>query len=349
MNKIYREFKDTDSLSTDAPHYFKRYNSRMDYDYHTSSWKDGHLGPWKEKYQRYSKYRIHLYDNTELDENYSYWISTPFSDGSECYTLYTQEQPKRFSLHKRYLGFENGVHKYLTKEEAIQKAIGDRTLETTHSNVNDIVFTPPADYKNYMTVGDNNSDHEINYETGSFRADLGVKLVPVKIDTRMYRPFENETDSQRVPYVMLKTDNNLAPSAGIDWIYCQSQNAADSGYYRACTVDDTNVYTNWQISEGVDELLGLYKFLKVKDPLNWNSDVPPFTFATPKETTMLTYGYAMDVIRLLNTPNWWGRTRQFRFAEYTRKEDSFVQFVNFLRDFWNWGNRIFGSFWRWIT
>ena len=52
MNKIYREFKDTDNLSTDAPHYFKRYNSAMDYDYHNTSWKDGHIGPWREKYQR---------------------------------------------------------------------------------------------------------------------------------------------------------------------------------------------------------------------------------------------------------------------------------------------------------
>jgi hypothetical protein len=91
MNKIYREFKDTDDLSTEAPHYFKRYNSAMDYDFHTTSWKDGHLGPWREKYQRYSKFQVHLYDNTELDENYTYWISKPFSDGSECYTLFTQE------------------------------------------------------------------------------------------------------------------------------------------------------------------------------------------------------------------------------------------------------------------
>jgi hypothetical protein len=50
INKVYREFKDTDKADTEAAHYFKRYNKNMDYDYHTASWKDGHFGPWKERY-----------------------------------------------------------------------------------------------------------------------------------------------------------------------------------------------------------------------------------------------------------------------------------------------------------
>lgn len=350
INKIYREFKDTDELSTDAPHYFKRYNSAMDYDFHTTSWKDGHIGPWREYYQRYSKFRIHLYDNTELDESYTYWISTPFSDGSECYTLYTQEQPKRFTLHQRYLGYENGVHKYLTLDEAIAKADTESTGDTVHLNVNDITFSQPYNYKNYTSVYADGEEGEINYNSGGFIAKLGVHMVPVKIDTRMFRTFENETDSQRVPYIMLKSDDNLAPGAGTDWIYCQSQNASDAGYYRECTVDDTNAYTNWQISEGVDEVLGLYKFLKVKDPINWNSDEPPFTFATPMEVSMLSHEYAMNVIKLLNTPYWWGRTRYHTFASFTRQDDSFEKFINFLKEFWEWGDRVFiSSIWRYIT
>lgn len=347
LNKIYREFKDTDELSTDVPHYFKRYNSAMDYDYHATSWKDGHLGPWKERYQRYSKFRVHLYDNTELDESYSYWISNPFSDGSECYTLYTREQPRRFTLHKRYLGFENGVHKYLTLKEAKAKT-DPGVVDTVHKNVNYIKFSPPGDYKNYMNK--NNNSTGVNYHSGGFVANYGIEMIPVKIATRTYRPFENETDSQRVPYIMLKSSDNIAPSAGVDWIYCQSQNASDFGYYRECTVDDTNAYTNWQISEGIDQALGLYKFLKVKDPINWNSDTPPFKFATPVEISMLSHEYAMRVIKCLNTPYWWGRTRYHTAASYPRTQSSFERFINFVRDFWEWGDRVFiSSIWRWIT
>ena len=348
MNKIYREFKDTDDLSTDAPHYFKRYNSAMDYDYHNTSWKDGHIGPWREKYQRYSKFQVHLYDNTELDEAYTYWVSNPFSDGSECYTLYTYEQPKRYTMHKRYLGYENGVHKYLTKEEIITQSDDQLGKDTNHPNVNDVTFTPPENYKNYT--------NETTESTGSFKLDLGVKLVPVKIDTRMFRPFENETDTQRVPYIMLKSKENFQPTAGVDWIYCQSANASDAGYYRECTVDDTNAYANWQIAEGVDQLLGLYKFLKVKDPINWNSDNPPFTFATPVEVSMLSHQYAMEVIKSLNTPYWWGRTRYASITSYIRTENSFETFLNFCRDFWNWGDSVSASIgpisnkiWRYFT
>jgi RPA family protein len=38
-NKIYREFKDgSDEVNGIAPHYFKRYNSRMDYDFQEIDW-----------------------------------------------------------------------------------------------------------------------------------------------------------------------------------------------------------------------------------------------------------------------------------------------------------------------
>jgi hypothetical protein len=105
MNKIYREFKDgQDDLNGKAPHYFKRWNKDMDYDFHKAKWKDGKFGAWKEKYQRYSKVRVYIYDNTALDDEYTYWTSNPFSDGSECYTYYNYEETQRCTLHKRYRG-----------------------------------------------------------------------------------------------------------------------------------------------------------------------------------------------------------------------------------------------------
>lgn len=336
VNKIYREFKDSDDLFTNAPHYYKRYNSAMDYEYHPTTWKDGHIGPWREKYQRYSKVRIHVYDNTSLDENYIYWVSNPFSDGSECYTLYTGTQVKRYTLHKRYLGLNNGVQQYQTIEDI--KAKIDSSIEgTVNRNVSDIIFTAPEGNK------------EGQYKTGSFILKTGISLTPVKIANRAFRPYEIENDSQRVPYVMIKQKQNIAPTPGIDWIYCQSQNGADVGYYRAATVDDQNLYTNWQIKEGVDEAFGLYKFLRVKDPINWNSDTPPFTFATPVEVSMLSHTMAMQVIKSLNTPYWWGRRRSYTFSSWKNEGDSFEKLINFLRDLWERGNKALPHTWKFIT
>lgn len=336
VNKIYREFKDSDDLFTDAPHYYKRYNSAMDYEYHPTTWKDGHIGPWREKYQRYSKVRIHVYDNTSLDENYIYWVSNPFSDGSECYTLYTGTQVKRYTLYKRYLGLSNGVQQYQTLED-IKAKIDSPTEGTVNRNVSDIIFTAP----------EGNKDGQ--YKTGSFILKTGISLTPVKIANRAFRPYEIENDSQRVPYVMIKQKQNIAPTPGIDWIYCQSQNGADVGYYRAATVDDQNLYTNWQIKEGVDEAFGLYKFLRVKDPINWNSDSPPFTFATPVEVSMLSHTMAMRVIKSLNTPYWWGRRRSYTFSSWKNESDSFEKLINFLRDLWERGNKALPHTWKFIS
>ena len=100
LNKDYREFSNTDDLRGDIPHYFKRYNSNLDYDYHPASWKDGHFGPWKERYQRYTKYEVYMYDTTELKPDENYWIANPGEDGREAYYLYTKEKIERYTFHK---------------------------------------------------------------------------------------------------------------------------------------------------------------------------------------------------------------------------------------------------------
>lgn len=350
MNKIYREFKDgTDDLTGDAPHYFKRYNKKMDYDFHKAAWKDGKFGAWKEKYQRYSKVRVYIYDNTTLDDEYTYWTSNPFSDGSECYTYFNYEETERYTLHKRYRGMENGVHKYWTIDDAI-KAVDDKyKTATNHRNVFKATFNPPNNFKNY-----NYNTGSINYGSANFKIDLGVRMVPVKIATRSITAYENETDSQRVPYVMYKKKDNYKPDAGIDWVYCTNPNESDTGYYRPCTVDDENLYTNWQIAETVDDLLGLYDILKVKDPINWQSDTPPFEYATPIAVSLPAHQFAMHIIKSLNTPYWWGTIKRHYFvaetdAESTKKSKEW--FINMVRNFWNWGYKVSFSkkAWCWIT
>jgi hypothetical protein len=121
-------------------------------------------------------------------------------------------------------------------------------------------------------------------------------MVPVKIATRNFTAFENETDTQRVPYVMYKKQDNYEPTAGVDWIYCTNPNESDTGYYRPCTVDDENLYTNWKIAETVDDLLGAYDLISVEDPLNWENDEPPFVYATPIAVSMTAHQFAMRVI-----------------------------------------------------
>lgn len=331
MNKTYREFKDSDELYTSTPHYFKRYNRAMDYDYHTTEWKDGHIGPWKEYYQRYTKQRVHLYNNTELNPEYTYWVSTPFSDGSECYTLYTAEEIKRFTLHKRYLGFKDGLHQFATEKDIRERINEGATVDVTNTNVSSVKFHAPANYK----------EGAVNLSSAYFELDVGIKLIPVKLTNRLFRPFENETDSQRVPYIMLKTDENFSPDAGEDWVYCESSDISNMGYYRPCTVDDANLYTNWSIKETIDEAFGLYKFLKVKDPTNWNSDTPPFNFATPIQTTLLAHNYAIRVIKSLNTPYWWGRIRTVPIGKQEIKANELPLLEKDLEDFWNWGVKVF--------
>ena len=345
LNKIYREFKETDDLYTDAPHYFKRYNSRMDYDFHSTSWKDGHIGPWREKYQRYSKYRIHLYDNTELDPQLTYWVSNPFSDGSECYTLYDEAPIQRYTIHKRYKGMVDGIHQYLTKEDIRELREGQLSTDTANRNVNKVDFYAPPNYKDYSS-----KKQSLGIKEACFKLNLGLELIPVKISNRIFRPYENETDSQRVPYIMLKTSSNLYPNAGIDWVYSKGVTENDTGYYRACTVDDENLYTNWNMVETVDDLLGLYDFLKIKDPINWNEDSPPFTFAVPMETSLLSHDYAMRVIKSLNTPYWWGRYRYHNMGQIDISQAKLNWFTELLAEFWEWGaSKVNITFWKGLT
>lgn len=345
LNKIYREFKETDDLYTDAPHYFKRYNSQMDYDFHSTSWKDGHIGPWREKYQRYSKYRIHLYDNTELDPQLTYWVSNPFSDGSECYTLYDEAPIQRYTIHKRYKGMVDGIHQYLEEKDIRKLREGQLSTDTANRNVNKVEFYAPPNYKDYNT-----NNQSLGIKEACFKLNLGLELIPVKISNRAFRPYENETDSQRVPYIMLKTSSNLYPSAGIDWVYSKGVTENDTGYYRACTVDDENLYTNWNMVETVDDLLGLYEFLKIKDPINWNEDSPPFTFAVPMETSLLSYDYAMRVIKSLNTPYWWGRYRYHNMGQIDISQAKLSWFTELLTEFWEWGaSKVNITFWKGLT
>lgn len=344
LNKIYREFKQEDDLYTSVPHYFKRYNGEMDYDFHAAAWKDGHIGPWKEKYQRYAKYRVHLYDNTQLDPLFTYWVSNPFSDGSECYTLYDEAPIERYTIHKRYQGLVDGKHKYLTIDEVRELREGQLTTDTANPNVNKVTFTAPPNYRSYGT-----DKEKLSVGEASFGLNIGLELIPVKISNRAFRTFQNETDSQRVPYIMLKTSDNINPTAGVDWVYCKGTVEGETGYYRPCTVDDENLYTNWKLSETVDELLGLYKFLKIKDPVNWNENTPPFTFATPIETSMLSHQYAMRIIKSLNTPYWWGRYRYHEIGKTNNKAGEIETFIGLLAEFWDWGNRKLDWLWRGLT
>jgi hypothetical protein len=84
--------------------------------------------------------RVHVYDNTILDDEYSYWISTPFADGSECYSYFDFQETKRFTLHKRYRGKENGVHKYWTINDAINAADERYYTGTNNRNVYSAFF-----------------------------------------------------------------------------------------------------------------------------------------------------------------------------------------------------------------
>jgi hypothetical protein len=237
------------------------------------------------------------------------------------------------------------VHKYWTIDDAIAAADDKYTTATNHRNVFNATFIAPNNFKNY-----NDNSGSINYNSGNFMIDLGVRMVPVKIATRSFTAYENETDSQRVPYVMYKKKDNFKPDAGIDWVYCTNPNESDTGYYRPCTVDDENLYTNWQMLETVDDLLGVYDILKVKDPINWESDNPPFEYATPIAVSLPAHQFAMRVIQSLNTPYWWGTEKRHYFASIentTRKSKDW--FADALRKFWEWGYKKWRGAWCVIT
>jgi hypothetical protein len=151
---------------------------------------------------------------------------------------------------------------------------------------------------------------------------------------------------------MNKETGNRVPTAGVDWIYCTSPNESETGYYRPCTVDDENLYTNWQIAETIDDFLGLYELIKVKDPINWESDKPPFEFATPISVPMAAYQFAMQVIKGLNTPYWWGTVKRHNFERGADKVEttSDTWYIDLLRNFWNWGFKTFNrKAWCWFT
>jgi hypothetical protein len=206
-------------------------------------------------------------------------------------------------------------------------------------------FYAPPNYKDYNT-----NNQPLGIKEACFKLNLGLELIPVKISNRVFRPYENETDSQRVPYIMLKTSSNLYPNAGIDWVYSKGVTENDTGYYRACTVDDENLYTNWNMVETVDDLLGLYDFLKIKDPINWNEDSPPFTFAVPMETSLLSHDYAMRVIKSLNTPYWWGRYRYHNMGQINISQAKLSWFTELLAEFWEWGaSKIPLTIWKGLT
>ena len=64
---------------------------------------------------------------------------------------------------------------------------------------------------------------------------------------------------------------------------------------------------------------------------------------------MLSHTMAMQVIKSLNTPYWWGRRRSYTFGSWKNGEDSFEKLINFLRDLWERGNKALPHTWKFIT
>jgi hypothetical protein len=91
------------------------------------------------------------------------------------------------------------VHQYWTIDDAIAAADDKYTTATNNRNVFKATFFAPTNFETYTQ-----NTGAIEYSTGNFKIDLGVRMIPVKIATRSYSGYENENDSQRVPYVMVK-------------------------------------------------------------------------------------------------------------------------------------------------
>ena len=80
---------------------FKQYNRELDYTQNFTKWKDGHIGPWKDRYTRYNPQLVHIYEGCELSPDFVYYVRHVCDDGSDYYTPYQQYDYEFYNLAKQ--------------------------------------------------------------------------------------------------------------------------------------------------------------------------------------------------------------------------------------------------------
>lgn len=105
LYKNFREFDDEKDGKNGGVYKtnncFKQYNRELDYTQNFTKWKDGHIGPWKDRYTRYNPQLVHIYEGCELSPDFVYYVRHVCDDGSDYYTPYQQYDYEFYDLAKQ--------------------------------------------------------------------------------------------------------------------------------------------------------------------------------------------------------------------------------------------------------